>query len=388
MIKFFKKAFLITYKLFCLVLLSILLLFSLFYLCTTVYNFPAIKPFSGKYIYNPYQTASDTAYRANFHAHSKAWKGVTNGNDTEKDIYDGYTNNGYDIACISNYHHISTYARDKTNLFVPVYEHGYNILKSHYLVIHAKGVSYFDFPLLQTTSQQQQVIESIRKKSDFIAVAHPKFGGGRTFEDVQKLTGYNFMEVLNHYRVSDQYWDAALSAGRLPWVLGDDDIHELKTDPAFRMWTVIFSRKPDPDTIMYNMNFGRHYAVESYDGMVDNALVSCRMTDSTSFRINLKSPADSVIFIGQEGSIKRVQFQTDTASYRFGKEDTYVRTVICNKNSRMFLNPLIRYDGLIVPFNYTLLATENYVQTWTVRVLVALLVIGFFWCIRIIVRKA
>ena len=127
-------------------ILSLLFIGSLFYINTTIYNFPEPQPFSGDSIFNPYQNLPDSTFRANFHAHSIAWKGVTNGHNTEKDIFDSYTKEGYDIAGISNYHSISSYAEKHTDLYVPMYEHGYNIFKAHFLSINSNEVSYFDFP--------------------------------------------------------------------------------------------------------------------------------------------------------------------------------------------------------------------------------------------------
>ena len=59
-------------------ILSLLFIGSLFYINTTIYNFPEPQPFSGDSIFNPYQNLPDSTFRANFHAHSIAWKGVTN----------------------------------------------------------------------------------------------------------------------------------------------------------------------------------------------------------------------------------------------------------------------------------------------------------------------
>ncbi|MBL4861695.1 MAG: hypothetical protein JKY09_01590, partial [Crocinitomicaceae bacterium] len=199
-------------------ILSLLVLFvfglSLFYINTTIYNFPDPTPFSGESIFNPYENLPDSSYRANFHAHSVAWNSVTNGQNSEKDVFEAYTKRGYAIAGISNYHKISVYGKSLTDLYVPVYEHGYNVLKSHCLSINGDKVSYFDYPLFQLTSHKQKVIHNIKANGAMVAMAHPKFGGGRTFSDMRYLTGYAFTEVLNHYRVSDEYWDEALSAGR------------------------------------------------------------------------------------------------------------------------------------------------------------------------------
>jgi hypothetical protein len=63
--------------------LVILLMISLLiYSQYTVYNFPNTAPFSGDKIFNPYQNVSGKTVKANFHAHSKAWAGLTNGRNS------------------------------------------------------------------------------------------------------------------------------------------------------------------------------------------------------------------------------------------------------------------------------------------------------------------
>ena len=95
--------------------------------------------------------------------------------------------------------------RSKIDIYIPCYEHGYNILKSHCLGIGVDEVSKFDYPLLQASSHQQQVINNIKSKNGFVTMAHPDFGGGRDFDNMKDLVNYEFTEVLNHYRISDEY---------------------------------------------------------------------------------------------------------------------------------------------------------------------------------------
>ena len=64
-----------------------------------------------------------------------------------------------------------------------------------------------------------------------------------------------------------------------------------------------------------------------------------------------------------EGRIKRkVFFNTSRADYAFLDNDTYIRTVVYNKASIMYLNPVIRFDGKIKPQNI-FTATINPVET-------------------------
>lgn len=366
-------------------LLGVLLIVSLFYINTTIYNFPAPLAFQGDKIYNPYQNLPDSSYRANFHAHSIAWKAVTNGHNTEQDLFDGYTKRGYDIAGISNYHKISTYAKSRTELYVPVYEHGYNIFKSHYLSINSPEVSYFDYPLYQSTSHKQKIIENLKENEALIAMAHPKFAGGRSFSDMQHLVGYHFTEVLNHYRISEQYWDKALSAGRLTWIMGNDDTHDIVNEATFRIWNIIHSEKRGPNEIMNSMKNGLNYAISSKNEKCDNTLVSC-LLENEVITIQLTNKADSIVFIGQNGKIVHKSIKSDSASYKFKLSDTYIRAVAYNSNSHMYLNPALRIKGDIPPLNCNVDIETNFIKTWLFRILALIFSISLVLFIRKIIR--
>lgn len=367
--------------------LAFVLFIDLFYINTTIYSFPEKKPFQGSVIFNPYRDLPEDSYRANFHAHSEAWSKVTNGHNTEKDVFDAYTKRGYDIAGISNYHKISTYGKTRTELYIPMYEHGYNIFKSHCLGINVEAVSYFDYPLIQGTSHKQKIINNIRSNNGIVAMAHPKFAGGRTFEDMELLTGYHFVEVLNHYRVSDEYWDKALSAGRLSWIMGNDDTHDLIKEPTFQIWNIIHSGHKHKDSILSSMKLGKNYGIKSKNGISDNSLLGLELISPNDFFVMLENIADSIQFIGQNGKILKTVEHVASASYSFTKKDTYVRVVTHNKNSSMYLNPLFRYDGKTIPLASELKATERWFWTWVVRLLFIAIALSLLLFIRRIIRS-
>ena len=381
-----KKTFRFLLKTVLLIIVFVVFVASIFYINTTIYNFPEPKSFSGDKIFNPYQNLPDSSYRANFHAHSVAWKSVTNGHNTEKDVFDGYTERGYDIAAISNYHKISTYAKTRTDLYVPAYEHGYNIFKSHYLSINSPKVSYFDYPLYQLTSHKQKIIENIKENGAIVSMAHPKFAGGRSFEDMRHLVGYEFTEVLNHYRISDEYWDQALSAGRLTWIMGDDDTHDILKEPTFRIWNIIYSNYRQTDSIMNAMKMGMNYGIASLNQACDNDLVSCQLENDNMISIHFTNSADSIVITGQEGKVLKTVYKSDSINYQFNKKDTYVRTVAYNVNSNLYMNPILRYDGVKVPLNVNVKAEPNFIKTWLFRILAVLFSLSMLLVIRKIIR--
>lgn len=365
MVSLLKRMFKLLLKLIASLILAVSCLVFAFYTRTTSFDFPETKPFSGPKIFNPYQEVGTKTYKGNFHGHSKSWKGVTNGANPENEVIDAYINKGYDIACLSNYHKISLYTGNGKIINFPVYEHGFNVRKSHCLAINAREVSFLDFPLWQSSSHQQSVIHAIRKNADIVAIAHPKFGGGRSFDNMRTLTGYHLTEVLNHYRVSDVYWDQALSVGRLSWIIGNDDMHAVNDPEIFQIWNNIFS--DTPDSVLVNLKNGKNYATQSFIKTAENALLSCQLKGADTIRVVFAHPAD-IYFIGQDGVEKQKTEMSDTASYVFAKNDTYIRVVARNANSSIYLNPLVRCDGERPVLASELQATQNSLWTWIWRI--------------------
>jgi len=370
------------WKLIAVTVLVICFVTSILYVNTTIYNFAEIEKFSGNQLYNPYEKLPDSSYRANFHAHSIAWEGVTNGHNTEKDLFDGYSQKGYDIIGISNYHKISTYARQRSDLYIPVYEHGYNIFKSHYLSLNSNQVSYFDYPLYQMTSHKQKIIENLKSNNAIVCMAHPKFAGGRTFEDMEYLVNYEFTEVLNHYRSSDEYWDKALTAGKLTWIMGNDDTHDVVNEPTFLIWNVIHSADRNSDSIMKSMVAGKNYAVKSNDGKCDNSLIYCMIQANDSFTVQFENPVGTIEFIGDGGAIKKIDSNVKESSYTFKPQDTYIRVVAKDEDSWIYLNPIVRYDGKNIPLNTNLKVASNLFKTWLFRIVLILISFGLLILIR------
>lgn len=325
--------------------LTVLIVITFFYLNSEIFNFSETSIFKGKEIYNPYENIGDRRIKANFHAHSKAWGGTTNGKSTEKELFDHYKKNDYDVAGISNYHNISRYGRNKKGIYIPVYEHGFNPLKSHLLIINPQKVSYFDFPLLQTVHHQQTIINKVTNNKTLIAIAHPDFGMSRSLSDFKKLSNYQLTEVLNHYRNSERYWDKALSSGKLSWIVGNDDIHDPKEEEACKIYNVIFADKYNSTSTLDAMRQGKHYSIKTMYGFSENELQNCRIIGENTIRITLTNKADTLLFIGQNGEVRKSLRSTSFANYTMSKNDTYIRVKAINQHSQLFLNPIIRCNN-------------------------------------------
>jgi hypothetical protein len=343
---------------------------------------PAI-PFEGPYWYNPYENVSSEGkwLRANFHAHSNAWGFVTSGRkNTVDDMLCKYDSLGYDIIGISDYQHITEMS---CRLYIPVYEHGYNVMKTHQGVIGARKVYWNDYILPQTRSQKQHVLKKLKEHSRLVALHHPAWMGGYSKKDMCRLTGYDLFEVLNDFWVSEGLWDVALSAGRPAMLLAGDDAHNVfKPTDIARDFTMIFvgnsgSSMESPEAVYRALESGAAYGVEVTERLAHSSvsrkregldslplLQSCRVCDD-SLVVVLSGSALCFSFIGQDGLLlKRVSGETGSdnsaissselgsstfgsssasAFYKLRPEDHYVRVKITLvDSSHIYLNPVMR----------------------------------------------
>jgi len=347
------------------ILLVLAVLIALPYARTQVYRFPAPTVFSGTQFLNPYANTAGRWLRANFHAHGEAWNGITYGEQTNDEVIAAYRRRGYDIATISNYQRI---AADDGADTLPVYEHGYSLGKRHQLAIGAHAVEWLDYPLFQSLSHKQQIINLVKQKADLVALAHPNSRDAYTSRDLQQLTGYQLIEVVNGPFPVEETWDAALSAGRLVWGLANDDSHDIN-DPR-RMaiaWTMVNAHTSGVADVVSALAEGRHYAVRRPDvdepNAQDTELASVDFADGR-LTIRCAGATATFVFVGQGGTVRKTVYNDLTADYTFTPQDTYVRGVVYAPRRVIYLNPIVRYDGahVIAPA-----ATVDRAGTWLLR---------------------
>ena len=345
---------------------------SICYFPCDIYNFQPQAIFNGNFLFNPYATSNGNWMKTNLHAHSVAWRGITNGKQQPCEILNKYKAEGYDYAAVSNYENVAL--EDQQENSVEVYEHGYNIFKTHQLVLTPQHVCASDFPLFQFLSSKQFMINKLSQNSGGIILAHPSIRNGYSDAELKKLTGYNLMEVLNHSGNSSSKWDVALSAGKPVWIVGNDDCHDdADSNQTFKNWTMINCGLHNKDTLLRNLSNGNAYAVSGKNAVNDNRLISVNV-DSMKIHITLAVNADSIFLVGENGTLKKADINTNQISYQFLPEDTYIRTVAYTNKSCIYLNPVMRYNGKSAPKNIST-ATVNLV--WTTLYKIMLLSIWF-----------
>ncbi|MCF8404242.1 MAG: hypothetical protein K9H58_09870 [Bacteroidales bacterium] len=379
-------------KLILFVLISFLLIFYIKYISCPVYDFTAGKPFSGKLFYNPYQNMQSENWRkGNFQIQSRAWGGITSGSgNSNEDIAKLYKSLGYDIIGTSDYQKINRYGENKAS-YVPVYEHGYGIQKSHQVLIGAKRVMWKDYPIFQTIHQKQHIIHSLRKDNALIYLAHPLLRGGYSLEDMKYLGGYDGIEVMNNYRFSVDHWDEALSAGNYVTILGDDDAHDINNpDEIGHHCTLINTPVVEKENIIHALKEGNAYGAriyrpnhETFEDKVKRIKVIPKLTGfeviGDTIKVRVDSMASEIRFIGQNGKLLKSVMNVKESFYSINDEDTYIRTEIHFPDQSFFcLNPVCRFDG-ISPSKMPA-AKINYWKTWILRI------IGFSSLIFVIIN--
>lgn len=353
-------------KLIKLILAILLTLFALPFLISPVYDFPEAKPFSGDKIWNPYQNIDSAKWlKGNFQIQSRAWGGVTDGSNNPTDsIYSRYERLGYDIIGISDYMKINKYFDDHPG-YISIYEHGYNIRKTHQVNIGAKKVLWLDFPFYQTTSHKQFIINLLRKHSDIISLAHPAFSlNGYNHNDLKYLVNYDLIEALNHQKFSFSHWDAALSNGHPKYILANDDAHNIENPFLYGVIaTMIHANSTSSKDIISALLAGKSYGFiphtpggETLEKKISRIkdfpyLQSAKLNGNRyTLKFYKNTPKTrtpkKIEFIGQNGKIKKTVTDIDSAYYDFQDDDTYIRVFIdFGQREKMYLNPIFRYNS-------------------------------------------
>ena len=330
------------------------------YLFCPQFDFTASTKFSGNRWYNPYaETNSSNWVKCNFHAHTTAWRGFTCGNGSARDIRSKYAEMNYGVHCVSDYQYINHEFSTDSN-YIPAYEHGYNLMKAHQLVIGGDKVTWADFFFPQSLSNKQWVLNHLNQSSnEVIVLNHPEVREAYTPEDMKFLTGYRCMEVLNPSAQSFTIWDAALSSGKAIFITGNDDVHNvLDRWDTGRFCTWLNLAKVNKQSVVAALNSGRGYGMEI--GFIkkedSNArrkrirdalpyLKSCQLQND-SLIVEFNQPASQIQFIGQGGKIIETKNDACKAIYTLNSNDCYIRIgAVFSDCVKIYLNPVFRYSS-------------------------------------------
>ena len=327
------------------------------YLLCPHYSFTDPRSFHGEKIVNPYADANfNDVSTANFHAHTKSWGGLTNGKGSSSDVWQRYDSLGHTFHAVSQYHKIDSFNKEKQN-YVPVYEHGYNLKKTHQLVIGAKRVVWKDYIFPQTLHNKQFILHEMAKDTNNLVVLnHPAVRSGYDVNDLKLLHYYDHIELLNPSAQSFAHWDTALTAGKKIFVVGNDDNHNIFNDNAIgRFTTLIFGAASDSKKMIDRMKKGQSVAVwlpqihnetlESKRSKLLNlrSLISGISLIDSMLAINLSKPVAEIRVIGHHGKLKLKQGNISSLTFPFSQNDAYLRVELyLEDGTKLYLNPIFR----------------------------------------------
>ena len=318
-----------------------------------VYRFPEPKPFEGPDIFNPYASL-DTAQgwkRAVLHTHTRV-KGPWPVNECPywpEYVDSVYRSLGYDIVTFSNHNELTLHPTDPA-LQVNVYEHGYNLNKFHLLVFGSPKVIHWDPLVLFTSSQKQFCLHYLGKRADFIQMNHPYRTLGTSRTEMEKLSGYQIMELDTSVSTENEYWDWALSAGHYSFGFASDDLH----NPDIPERTAIrcgFIQAPSGryEDLKAALLGGCYYAMRvpaRKEGILPK-VVDIGLEGETIY-IAISEKADSIRVNGQDHATLKLVQNTVNCEYALRPEDPYARfTAFFPDGSVIYSNPFARYDAAV-----------------------------------------
>lgn len=381
-------------------LLILLIVFFVVYAIAPIYKFPKSEPFSGENIHNPYRDMDSTAWqKGNFQVQSRVWMGLTDGRqNSNAAIQTIYGLLDYDIIVTSDYMKINRFGENNDN-YIPTYEHGYGVQKTHQVCIGSEKVNWIDYPIFANKHHKQHLLNILKRNNEIVAIAHPSLRNGHTLEDMRILTNYDLIEVLNELKSSIEHWDAALSSGHRAFILSNDDAHDI-FDPTEvgRKCTFINSPSLRASDVLRALKSGKAYGVDV--GMKKGADFVQRAEDhkdipqldrvqviNDTLIVKVSKKAKLFSFIGQNGIIKSTVADTNLAMYPIKASDTYIRTEISFYDRTIFyLNPVFRYSGAALQEPEQ--PTIDFVKTWVQRgVALIIAIIAILIVSRIVRRK-
>ena len=352
-----------------------------------IYDFEETSPFDGDEVINPYRGLDSVDFassfrKTNIHAHqSKEGMPFEDMHDYEDGEFERwYQELGYDIALISDHQYINPRSA------IRVYEHGINFDNFHINCYNPNQVSGFDFPvMLLQRSQMQWMIDYLRNDgAQLISLNHPdRYALGFSIAKLDKLRGYDLIEMGDTGGGEDSPWDHVLSAGFCPMLSATDDSHFPMRQfgkMGSRYAMVALGDDLSQENLFSTLKRGASYGVQMGGTGKRGRQTEPRFKNidmqGDSIIIEMAQEFDKVIFIGQGGVQKKVVEGRDSVAwYKMQADDTYIRAEIYLPTQQMvWLNPFARTTPNdaepLHSVNYTLTALN--ILLWSLLTLILL----------------
>jgi hypothetical protein len=303
------------------------------------YDFPAQRPFEGDSWSNPYAGWRGSFLKVNLHAHSRAWGGLTAGETSAHELSRAYAERGFAALAVSNYQQV-THVEAAPLPMIRGYEHGFNLRKSHRLVLGTDHVVGIDFPV-STRSSRQWVLGVLGQSGGLVGLNHPALRQGHSCDDVGALTGFQLLEIHNPYATSLFEWDCALSAGRLAWAIGNDDAHSTREESIGVAWNMVGANVATEAALLHAIGSGRSYVVRGERGQMDVQIVSLDVDEAGAITLVLDGAAH-VEWVVDGGVVEQVQDAVSVSRFVPSAQAHYVRAVVRTPITELVMNPVVR----------------------------------------------
>ena len=367
-----------------------------------IYDFRKPKPFEGPDIFNPYRNL-DTAYcwkRANFHTHTRV-DGLMN--ECEKwpgEVYADLEKFGYEIITFSNHNRLTAHPFNPA-LQVNVYEHGYNLFKFHKLVFGSDKVMRFDHLIPVFPSQRQFQLDLLNRNADIVQINHPLRTNATSQEMLEKLSGYQLIELDSGRSTENTYWDWALSSGHYCFAVANDDLHYPDRTHCIAVRCNFLCcpsahyediKRTLLDGCYYSMrvpDYGRGDWEVKYEENRHLPYIKEIGLDDDTIYMSLSEPADSIKVNGQGHSILYKTTGSESIRYHMDANDTYARlTAYFPKGEVIYTNAFARYDSAQSESPMCNAPQKvNFLLTMLYNIAVILLCYGIVLLLRKIIRK-
>ena len=255
------------------------------------------------------------------------------------------------------------------------------------------AVKHWDPLLPVLASQQQFELDRLGADADLIQINHPYRTVGLPKSHLEKLSGYQLMELDTHVNTENEYWDWALSAGHYSFGLANDDLHhpERHNLTAIRC-NFICTPSGRYEDLLPALQGGCYYAMRVPDyGNGDWAVkreknrelpyVEAIGVEGDTLYLKLSAPADSIRVNGQNHTTLALLEQTDRIAYNLAPEEPYARfTVFFPDGAVLYTNPFARYDASVQDSPYNPAPQPvNVPLTLLWNLLLSVLIAGMLW---------
>lgn len=372
---------------------------------TPIYDFAPPRAFEGPDVFDPY-AGLDLSLgwkRANFHTHTRV-EGIFNECEHGVEYVDSvYRSLGYDIVTFSNHNELTerpcgiacpdgSLCLCDSASWVNVYEHGLSIDKYHVLVFGSHRVNRLNHLLSPFASMRQLEMDSMAADADILQLNHP----ARTFfsdrDMMEKLSGYQLIELDSGVTADQAYWDWALSAGHYSFGLANDDLHYPdRTDRIAVRCNFLNCPSTRCEDILACLRGGAFYSMRIPDygagdwevkrlGLQGLPSIEDIGARGDTLYLKLTENASEIRLTGQGGAILASASDCDSLTYALAPEDAYARfTAFFPGGEVIYSNPFARFDKSAATMPDT--NAEHSVNWWlTVSYNLALLLLAVLYC--------